>query len=49
MPDSPITYPGGKNFLKKWIIGHFPQDYGVYVEPFGGGGFCPFMETPLYS
>jgi DNA adenine methylase len=33
-----VKYHGGKNYLNKWIISHFPSDYQTYtyVEPFGG-------------
>ena len=34
---SPIKYYGGKSYMTKIILSHFPKDYDVYVEGFGGG------------
>lgn len=35
-----VKYHGGKNYLHKWIIEHFPSDFQnyTYLEPFGGAG-----------
>ncbi len=35
----PFKCHGGKYYLAKWIIGHFPGDYDsfTYLEPFAGG------------
>jgi DNA adenine methylase len=35
----PFKCHGGKYYLAKWIINHFPRDYSrfTYVEPFAGG------------
>ena len=41
-PARPIVrYHGGKWLLAPWIISYFPA-HRVYVEPYGGGGVCPF-------
>lgn len=36
---TPIKTHGGKHYLSKWIISHFPADYVSmdYIEVFGGG------------
>lgn len=36
---TPIKIHGGKNYLAKFIIDHFPLNYQelTYIEPFGGG------------
>lgn len=34
---SPIKYYGGKSYMTNIIIDHFPKEYEVYVEGFGGG------------
>ena len=31
-----VKYHGGKGRLYRWILGHFPDTYATYVEPFGG-------------
>lgn len=35
-----IKYPGGKYYLKSWIISHFPSDYQsrIYIDSTIGGG-----------
>jgi site-specific DNA-adenine methylase len=34
-----FAYPGGKHYLRKWIVSHFPQaGFTRYVEPFAGRG-----------
>lgn len=40
-----LKYPGQKNTLARWIIGHFPPDYQkmTYLEPFFGSG-CVFFS-----
>lgn len=35
--DQPIKWHGGKHYLAKWIIPHFPK-HVHYVEPYFGGG-----------
>ncbi len=32
----PIKYFGGKGTMYKQIIKHFPENYSIYIEPFGG-------------
>lgn len=41
-----IKIPGGKKFLHKWIIEHFPANYTElnYFEPFFGGGSVFFNK-----
>lgn len=36
---SPLKWHGGKSYLAKWILDHFPSrdEYTHYVEPFAGG------------
>jgi DNA adenine methylase len=34
--NSPIKYYGGKSYMTDIIISHFPKDYSVYIEGFGG-------------
>jgi hypothetical protein len=38
-----LRYHGGKWKLAPWLIEHFPA-HRVYVEPFSGGGECPFEK-----
>lgn len=44
----PYKIHGGKYYLCKWIIDHFPADYEHlhYVEPFFGAGNAFFNKTP---
>lgn len=44
---SPIKIHGGKYYLAKWIISHFPENYEnlEYVEPFFGGGNVLFNKN----
>lgn len=42
---SPIKYYGGKGMMASKIIEHFPQDYEVYLELFGGGGSILFSKN----
>lgn len=41
---SPIKYYGGKSYMTKIILSHFPQDYDIYVEGFGGGASVLFEK-----
>ena len=41
---SPIKYYGGKSYKTKIILSHFPQDYDIYVEGFGGGASVLFEK-----
>jgi len=43
-----IPYIGGKYYLAKWIVDHFPKDYQkmTYVEPFGGAGWVLLKKEP---
>ena len=42
-----ISWIGGKKFLRKKIISQFPENYGRYIEVFGGAGWVMFgMEQP---
>jgi len=44
----PIKCHGGKWFLAKWIISHFPKDYQnmTYVEPYCGGANVLLQKHP---
>lgn len=49
-----LTYysrQGGKNLLRKKIIQYFPNDIGLYVEPFFGAGnlFFEMEKLPCFS
>lgn len=39
-----MGWVGGKNNLKKRILNHFPEDYGRYIEVFGGAGWVLFAK-----
>lgn len=41
-----IGYIGGKSYLSKWVISHFPENYqdNTYCEVFGGGGWVLFRK-----
>ncbi len=41
-----IPYMGGKCYLAKWIISHFPDEFEnmSYAEVFGGGGWVLFKK-----
>lgn len=41
---SPLRYPGGKSRVAKKLVDLFPQDIGLYAEPFLGGGSV-FLEV----
>ena len=41
---SPIKYYGGKGMLALEIVKYFPNDYTIYIEPFGGGGSVLFAK-----
>jgi DNA adenine methylase len=41
---SPIKYYGGKSYMTKIILSHFPKDYEIYVEGFGGGASVLFEK-----
>ena len=42
--NSPIKYYGGKSYMSDIIISHFPKDYAVYIEVFGGGASVLFAK-----
>lgn len=39
-----IPWIGGKSLLAKKITAEFPQDFGRYIEVFGGGGSVLFSS-----
>ena len=41
-----IGWIGGKKLLRKEIIARFPEEYGRYVEVFGGAGWVLFGLDP---
>jgi DNA adenine methylase len=41
----PLKWHGGKHYLAKWIISHFPPHLH-YVEPYFGGGAVLFARDP---
>ena len=41
-----IGWIGGKKLLRKEIIARFPEEYGRYVEVFGGAGWVLFGREP---
>ena len=45
---SPVKTHGGKFYLSKWIIEHFPEDYDqfTYLEPFCGGASVLLNKKP---
>lgn len=40
----PLKWHGGKHYLAKWIVSHFPKHLH-YVEPYFGGGSVLFEKT----
>ena len=42
--NSPIKYYGGKSYMTDIIISHFPHDYNLYIEGFGGGASVLFAK-----
>ena len=42
--NSPIKYYGGKSYMTDEIISHFPKNYEVYIEGFGGGASVLFTK-----
>ena len=43
--NSPIKYYGGKSYMTDEIISHFPKNYKVYIEGFGGGASILFAKN----
>lgn len=41
---SPIKYYGGKSYMTNIIINHFPKEYDIYIEGFGGGASVLFQK-----
>jgi len=44
-----LKWPGGKRWIADKLIKMFPEKYGVYYEPFFGGGAIFFNLRPLKS
>ncbi len=44
--NSLISWIGGKKSLREIIYKKFPQNYGRYIEVFGGGGWVLFGKAP---
>ena len=40
--NSLISWVGGKKSIRDLIYARFPQNYGRYIEVFGGGGWVLF-------
>ena len=40
-----FRYPGAKNLLAPWIIGHFPAVHDTYVLPYGGSAATLFKKA----
>lgn len=43
--NSPIKYYGGKTYMTDIIKNHFPKQYNVYVQGFGGGASLLFSKN----
>jgi DNA adenine methylase len=43
--DPVLRYPGSKDRIAEWIVGHFPSHY-TYVEPFAGSLTVFFAKAP---
>lgn len=44
--NSLISWVGGKKSIRDLIYARFPQNYGRYIEVFGGGGWVLFGKKP---
>ena len=44
--NSPIKYYGGKTYMTDIIKKHFPYNYNVYIQGFGGGASLLFSKHP---